>query len=103
MRALGLSAAIRKASEAGRRAAALARAKPAMVEPAATYSARPIDGILILQRGENASTDYYLRPRLDAVDVPLAVEDIAGDPARSALLATSQALLVVVCRYIAPT
>jgi hypothetical protein len=102
MPALGLSAAIRKASEAGRRAAALARARPAMVRPAASYSGRPIDGVLVLQRGDNASTDYYLRPRLTGLDAPVAVADIAGDPARCTLLTSSQALLVIVCRYISP-
>lgn len=100
MPALGLSATIRKASEAGRRLAALARARPAMVTPRAHYEAKAHDAVLILQRGDNPSTDYYLRPRLEAERVPTAIVDVSSDPAGCALLARAEAPLVIVCRYI---
>ena len=66
MSALGLSARARKARELGMRAMSLALSRPRMVLPHAHYGRSEIDGILVLQRGENASTDYYLRPRLAA-------------------------------------
>ncbi len=82
----------------------LALARPRMVLPHASYPRRSADGILVLQRGENASTDYYLRPRLDRAAIPAEIADLADDPAASRLLgkAGAQALTVVFCRYAAP-
>src|SRR3954469_4862155 len=100
MPALGLSAAIRRASEAGRRMAALTLARPAMVTPGARYAGGAPDAVLILQRGDNPSTDYYLRPRLEAEGLPSAIVDIRSDPAACALLTRSEAPLVIVCRYV---
>ena len=100
---LGLSKGVRKAREIGRRSLSLALARPRMVRPLARYRTRPIDGVLVLQRGENASTDYYLRPRL-GTSIPVCIADIDTDPAACALLAKggAQALMVIVCRYAAP-
>jgi hypothetical protein len=97
---VGFSTAIRKARELGRRRAALAATSPRMVVPAARYAARAHDAVLVLQRGPNPSTDYYLRPRLERERVPWAVCDLDADPAAQPLLAESQSLLVVICRYV---
>jgi hypothetical protein len=63
-----------------------------------------IDGIMVLQRGENPSTDYYLRQRLGACGLPGEIVDVADEPAASGLLGRggAQALMVVICRYAAP-
>ena len=83
----------------------LALARPRMVLPRADYPQRSADGILVLQRGENASTDYYLRPRLNRAASAVEIVDLADDPANSELLAKggAQALTVVFCRYAAPS
>ncbi len=101
MPALGLSAGLRKARELGRRTLSLALARPHMVQPRARYQPRAHDAILILQRGDNPSTDYYLRPRLEASGVPSVVVDLSADPRSCALLQPggAQALMVVFCRY----
>jgi hypothetical protein len=98
---LGLSAGVRKARELGRRTLSLALASSGMVNPRAHYDARDCDGILVLQRGENPSTDYYLRPRLDQIRAPVRVMDLGADPAGCDLLGPSgaQALMVILCRY----
>ena len=82
----------------------LALARPRIVLPHADYAHRSPDGILVLQRGENASTDYYLRPRLKAAGLRAEICDLADDPGASALLGPggAQALMVVFCRYAAP-
>lgn len=80
--------------------AALALARPVMITPRAGYGGSAHDAVLILQRGDNPSTDYYLRPRLEAERVPSAIVDVRSDPAACALLARAEAPLVVVCRYI---
>jgi hypothetical protein len=100
MAPLGLSAAIRRASEFSRRTASLALTAPRMVSPLAHHLRRPHDAILILQRGDNPSTDYYLRPRLQGETAPAVIVDIDSDPAACAVLAEAQSLMVVVCRYI---
>ena len=101
MSALGLSARARKARELGMRAVSLALSRPRMVLPRAHYDRREVDGILVLQRGENASTDYYLRSRLAAAGVPTEVVDLETDPASSGLLGErgGRSLMVVFCRY----
>jgi hypothetical protein len=101
MSALGLSARARKARELGLRAMSLALVRPRMVLPKAHYAPRLTGGILVLQRGENASTDYYLRPRLEAAGVPAEIADLDLDPAASKLLGAGgpDGLMVVFCRY----
>jgi glycosyltransferase involved in cell wall biosynthesis len=101
MSALGLSARARKARELGKRALSMALARPRMILPGAHYPPRAPDGILVLQRGENPSTDYYLRPRLVSFAGPTEIADLASDPAASKLLAPGggRALTVVICRY----
>jgi hypothetical protein len=101
---MGLSAGVRKARELGRRSLSLAVRRPGMVVPRARYPSRPVDGVLVLQRGPNPSTDYYLRPRLAGGDAPLEVLDLADPPAASALLAPGGpgSLMVVACRYADP-
>jgi hypothetical protein len=98
---LGFSSAIRKARELGRRRAALAAARPRMVAPRADYAVRGHDAVLVLQRGPNPSTDYYLRPRLEREAAPWSIADLESDPSREPLLRDAQALLVVACRYVA--
>ena len=82
----------------------LALVRPRMFLPKGQYAPRPVDGILVLQRGENPSTDYYLRWRLAAQEVPTEVLDLDQDPAASRLLGPGggQALMVVFCRYASP-
>ncbi len=96
----GLSAGLRKARELGRRTASLAFARAGMVEPRARYQPRAADATLILQRGPNPSTDYYLRPRLEP-GRPSLIADLDSDPQHCAWLgdAGPQALMVVFCRY----
>ena len=86
------------------RAMSLAFARPRLVHPAAHYEPRTSDGILVLQRGENASTDYYLRPRLQRAGMPGAIADLADAPDRCAMLGPggAEALTVVFCRYASP-
>ena len=104
MPALGLSARARKARELGMRAISLALSRPRMVVPRADYPPRRTDGILVLQRGENASSDYYLRPRLAGAGALTEIADLSQDPRVSRLLApgAGQALTVVFCRYASP-
>lgn len=97
---MSLSATIRKASEFGLRGLSLALTKPCMVTPEGRYPARAHDAILILQRGDNASTDYYLRPRLQGEAVAAVIADLGSRPRDCAVLAQAQALLVIVCRYV---
>src|SRR5688572_19225854 len=97
---LGFSTAIRKARELGRRRLALAGARPRMVVPDGRYASRPHDAVLVIQRGPNPSTDYYLRPRLEREAVPWAVADLDGRPSDQPLLREAQSLLVVICRYV---
>ncbi len=72
-----------------------------MVNPRANYASRDLDGILVLQRGENATVDYYLRPRLEASGLPWWIADLDDAPGACAALAQDgpKALLVVICRY----
>ena len=100
MAAMGFSAGLRKAGELARRRLSLAVATPRMVIPKASYPSRGHDGVLILQRGVNASTDYYLRPRLQGA-APFEILDLQSPPSRSLLLSSSggEALLVIICRY----
>lgn len=104
MSALGLSAQARKARELGKRAVSLALSRPRMVLPRAEYPPRASDGVLVLQRGQNASTDYYLRPRLRSSGAVCEIADLTHDPGRSTLLARGggEALTVVFCRYASP-
>jgi hypothetical protein len=101
MAPLGFSAGVRKARELGRRSLSLAMASRRMVAPQAHYDALACDGILVLQRGENASTDYYVRPRLERADTPYVITDLASPPEHCALLAPggAQALMVIFVRY----
>lgn len=99
MAPLSLSAAIRKASELGRRGLSLALTRPRMVTPQGRYPRRPHDAVLVLQRGDNPSTDYYLRPRLEVGAAPAAIVDLDSRPADCAALAGAEALTVVICRY----
>ena len=97
---LGLSARMRKARELTGRTLSLARTKPRMVVPGARYPQRRHDAILVLQRGPNASTDYYLRPRLDPF-VRCEIAEIQSSPDGCELLSPggSRALFVILCRY----
>ena len=101
MAPLGLSAGMRKARELGRRSLSLAFASPRMVDPQAHYAPLACDGILVLQRGENASTDYYLRPRLETFGAPVCLADFDSAPQDCPLLQPKgpQALMVIFCRY----
>ncbi len=98
---LGLSAGLRKARELGLRTRSLLFAQPRMINASAHYARRSADGILVLHRGENASTDYYLRPRLEDAAAPVAFADLADDPDASAMLRPGgpEALFVIICRY----
>jgi hypothetical protein len=72
-----------------------------MVDPQGHYGQLACDGILVLQRGENASTDYYLRPRLEHAGVPFVIADLASSPEGCPLLASGgpRRLMAIVCRY----
>jgi hypothetical protein len=98
---LAFSTAIRKARDLGRRSLALALSTGRPLNPRARYAPRPPDCVLVLQKGENATTGYYLRPRIERMQLPAAFADLDGDPAACELLgeAGGQSILVVVCRY----
>ena len=72
-----------------------------MINPEGEYAPRAHDGILVLQRGENASTDYYLRSRLAGSPTRVEIADLKSSPDSCALLQDLgfEALLVIVCRY----
>jgi hypothetical protein len=72
-----------------------------MVNPQANYDPRAAEGILVLQRGENPTSDYYLRPRLEHAKIPVCVADLDASPDDCALLAAEgpDALMVILCRY----
>jgi glycosyltransferase involved in cell wall biosynthesis len=90
---------MRKAGELGRRRLSLALARPRMVHPLARYPSRPHAAVLVLQRGETATTAYYFRPRLNGH--PAVYADIGSSPAECPLMRQSdQPLLVIVSRYI---
>lgn len=101
MPALGLSARARKARELGLRALSLVLTRPKAVTPRAHYAPRSLDGILILQRGENPSTDYYLRPRLDRSGNRACIADLGQSPNRCEMLDPDgpRSLMVIFCRY----
>jgi len=94
---LGLSAVVRKVL--GRKTFDPAAGTPAMVAPLAHYRSRPHDSVLVLQNGPNPSTDYYLRPRLEGVQTPVAFADLGMAPGRCELLGGARSLMVVFCRY----
>ena len=72
-----------------------------MVIPQAHYDPPGCDAILVLQRGENASTDYYLRARLEQGALPYVIADLDADPEDCPLLqpGSSRALMAIFCRY----
>ena len=94
-----LSAVVRKAWELGRNRLETLPDRTTMVTPGARYAPRASDGVLVLQNGPNPSTDYYLRPRLEGLDVPVVFADLRDPPRRCTLLASSAALTVIFCRY----
>ena len=96
---LGLSAVVRKVL--GRKTFAPAAQAPPMVAPLARYRPRPHDAVLVLQNGPNPSTDYYLRPRLEGAETPVAFADLDTTPGRCELLGRARSLMVVFCRYAA--
>lgn len=101
-RALSFSSAMRKARELGRRSLSLATVRPEMVRPRARHGARPHEAVLVLQRGETATSAYYFRTRTQ--DERAVYADLDYDPTGCALLFDESvgALLVVISRYIAP-
>jgi hypothetical protein len=98
---LAFSTAIRKARDLGRRSLALALAPARPLHPLARYTRRPADSILVLHRGENPTTGYYLRPRIERMDLPAAYADVDSDPASCELIGDEggRSILVIVCRY----
>jgi hypothetical protein len=97
----GFSAGMRGAREMGRRFLSLALSSPRMVIPQAHYVPLACDGILVLQRGQNASTDYYLRTRLQQTQAPSFIADLDTNPEDCAMLQSGRALMVIFCRYAA--
>ncbi|MGZ8362993.1 MAG: hypothetical protein ACXW3D_03955 [Caulobacteraceae bacterium] len=71
--------------------------RPRMVVPRARYPLRDIDRAVVLHKGDNASTDLYLRPRLERLGVPVVYADLESDPAAG--LKGAQSALIVICRY----
>ncbi len=61
----------------------------------------PVSGVLVLQSGDNASVDYFIRPRLEAPanDLPWTVVDLDTAP-DDVEVWDREGLLVVVCRYV---
>ncbi len=75
------------------------RADP--VRPLRRPSPGPVGGVLVLQSGDNASTDYFIRSRLEAPESHLtwAVVDLDTPPGEVEMW-PREGLLVIVCRYI---
>jgi hypothetical protein len=95
----GLTEVFTFGAEMGVRRLSLLVSRPEWVQPRGRSSGVSPDGLLILQRGDNPSTDYYLRPRLPR-DLPCEVLDLSADPRRSQTLRGARAPWVVICRYI---
>lgn len=57
--------------------------------------------MLVLQAGDNASTDYYLRPRLAVSGLEWAIADLRDTP-ESLPIWDRNGLLVILCRYADP-
>ncbi len=102
-RTLSLATRLRKTLEGAGRAISLARADPAPVVPSASYSSGA-DCVVVLQRGENPSTDYYLRPRLEASPgLDWVIADLDERPQDVALFADpNRRPRIVFCRYANP-
>lgn len=76
-----------------------------MVTPQAKYADQRIERIVVLHRGSNPSTDFYLRSRLTAPGFPpveyVDIETRPGD--RGGILpGCAGGVFVIVCRYISP-
>ncbi len=79
----------------------LAGSRSGSARPLRQASPGPVSGVLVLQSGDNASVDYFIRPRLEApgADLPWAVVDLETPPDDVEMWA-GEGLLVIVCRYI---
>ena len=95
----GLTAAVASGAEYGRRRFSLLTAPSAWVEPQAAARAEPLRTLLIVQRGPNPSTDYYLKPRAPA-GVGLRLVDLADAPRQALAGVVSDGLWAIVCRYL---
>lgn len=94
----GLTSAVLSGAEFGRRRFSLLTTASTWVEPRAAARPEPLRTLLILQRGPNPSTDYYLKPRVPA-GATARVAELSERP--DAVLRTLQrdGLWVVACRY----
>ncbi len=67
------------------------------VVPRGRHAGGPVRRVLVLQLGDNPTTDYYLRPRLEASGVPWSTADLNNPPA----LGDTAGLWVIIVRYAA--
>jgi len=73
---------------------------PAGVRALAVYPTGPIGSVLVLEAGRNASTDYYLAPRLRVDPAqPWRVVDL-DTPPQETDFPTQSRTWVVICRYV---
>lgn len=68
------------------------------VVPRAVYAGVPARRVLVLQLGDNPTTDYYLRGRLEASGLAWSTAELRDDP--TVALAGTERLWVVICRYV---
>lgn len=99
MRGVGLIAGWKAGAEFSRRRLSLLGPPPDWVRPRAPRTVAPIEAVLVLQRGTNPTTDYYIRPRLP-LGLPSTVVDLTDDPADCEPLGDGRGLWVVICRYV---
>lgn len=71
--------------------------------PAARFTAPAGGRVVVLERGRNPSTDYYLRPRLDATPaVETTYVDVSLAPPQCPPSLLTDGTAVIVCRYLTP-
>ena len=79
------------------------RSGSTLFTPAAQFTARAGGRIVVLEHGRNPSTDYYLRPRLDAARaVETTYVDVSQAPPQCPPSLLTDGTAVIVCRYLPP-
>ena len=92
---------VTKSAEAVFRAAALIKGGDDRLRHRSGVPRAAPDSVVVLQQGPNATTDYYLRPRLERLaGLPWTILDLTADPAGVPLFSdASRRPWVVLCRY----
>lgn len=68
------------------------------LHPSASYSARPVTRIIVLEHGPNPSTDYYIRPRLRKNSIPYEIINCSSQ--RPDHLEIPGGTFIIIVRYL---